>query len=155
MQTFLPYESYTKSAKVLDNKRLGKQRVETLQILNTLTGISDGWKNHPAVKMWKGYEVSLVEYGLAVCQEWTLRGYNDSCFDKIMDVYDYHLDGKDSSYPWWLGSKIHESHQSNLLKKFPAHYRPYFPDVDPDIPYYWPEGKSWPDGKSLLRGLTL
>jgi len=30
MQTFLPYESFEKSAEVLDNKRLGKQREEIL-----------------------------------------------------------------------------------------------------------------------------
>lgn len=37
MQTFLPYPSGRKSAKVLDNRRLGKQRVECLQILALLT----------------------------------------------------------------------------------------------------------------------
>lgn len=31
MQTFLPYFSFIESAKVLDNKRLGKQRVEALK----------------------------------------------------------------------------------------------------------------------------
>lgn len=36
MQTFLPYPSFSESARVLDNRRLGKQRVECLQILNTL-----------------------------------------------------------------------------------------------------------------------
>jgi hypothetical protein len=36
MQTFLPYPDFAKSAAVLDNKRLGKQRVECLQILTAL-----------------------------------------------------------------------------------------------------------------------
>lgn len=36
MQTFLPYPSAERSARVLDTKRLGKQRVECLQILATL-----------------------------------------------------------------------------------------------------------------------
>ena len=39
MQTFLPYKSFTKSAQVLDYKRLGKQRVEAMQIFNALTGV--------------------------------------------------------------------------------------------------------------------
>lgn len=39
MQTFLPYASGTKSARVLDAQRLGKQRVECLQILASLTDI--------------------------------------------------------------------------------------------------------------------
>ena len=36
MQTFLPNFLYKESARVLDNKRLGKQRVECLQILKVL-----------------------------------------------------------------------------------------------------------------------
>lgn len=39
MQTFLPFPSRVKSARVLDDRRLGKQRVECLQILGALTDI--------------------------------------------------------------------------------------------------------------------
>lgn len=38
MQTFLPYPNFIGSAKVLDVRRLGKQRVENLQIMQTLLG---------------------------------------------------------------------------------------------------------------------
>ena len=38
MQTFLPYPDFKKSASCLDYKRLGKQRVEGLQILNAIQG---------------------------------------------------------------------------------------------------------------------
>lgn len=38
MQTFLPSDDFTECAGMLDNKRLGKQRVETLQIMQTLLG---------------------------------------------------------------------------------------------------------------------
>jgi hypothetical protein len=38
MQTFLPYSDITESMRVLDNKRLGKQRVETYQIISAITG---------------------------------------------------------------------------------------------------------------------
>lgn len=37
MQTFLPFDEFKRSAAVLDSKRLGKQRVECLQILSALT----------------------------------------------------------------------------------------------------------------------
>ena len=37
MQTFLPYRGFTESARVLDTRRLGKQRVETIQVLRALT----------------------------------------------------------------------------------------------------------------------
>lgn len=36
MQTFLPFPDFKQSAQCLDNKRLGKQRVECLQILKAL-----------------------------------------------------------------------------------------------------------------------
>lgn len=35
MTTFLPYADFTETAKVLDRARLGKQRVETLQIVQS------------------------------------------------------------------------------------------------------------------------
>ena len=70
MQTFLPEVTFTASAKALDNKRLGKQRVEVLQLLRALSGESKGWVNHPACKMWHGFEMALAVYGLAICDEW-------------------------------------------------------------------------------------
>ena len=36
MQTFLPYADFERTAAVLDVRRLGKQRVEVLQICNAL-----------------------------------------------------------------------------------------------------------------------
>ena len=39
MQTFLPYPSFEESAKVLDWRRLGKQRVEGMQIINAISGV--------------------------------------------------------------------------------------------------------------------
>jgi len=61
MQTFLAYPDYKLSASVLDMKRLGKQRVEAWQIVQALTVPEYGWKNHPAVKMWRGHVPSLIE----------------------------------------------------------------------------------------------
>jgi len=37
MQTFLPYPDFERSARALDLKRLGKQRVECIQVLRGLT----------------------------------------------------------------------------------------------------------------------
>lgn len=39
MQTFVPFADLKRCAEVLDYKRLGKQRVETLQIMSALTGL--------------------------------------------------------------------------------------------------------------------
>ena len=51
MQTFLPYPSFAASASVLDSPRLGKQRVETLQIARALLVPTYGWQRHPAVQI--------------------------------------------------------------------------------------------------------
>ncbi|TMR24154.1 hypothetical protein ETD86_05390 [Nonomuraea turkmeniaca] len=59
MQTFLPYPDFAASAAVLDPLRLDKQRVEALQILRALTVSEYGWRHHPVVKMWAGYEAAL------------------------------------------------------------------------------------------------
>jgi hypothetical protein len=140
MNTFLPYPSYLASAESLDYKRLGKQRVETKQILNALGGLSKGWVNHPATKMWSGYEYSLAKYGLIVCKVWVERGYKDTLTNFFTD-YISNYEGN-RSYPHWLGdTKLHISHQSNLVRKDPAFYIPIFGNVPDDIPYVWREGK--------------
>lgn len=135
MQTFLPYKSFKKSAKCLDNKRLGKQRVETLQILQCLDR-PNHWKNHPAVKMWNGYENALVLYGMFICNEWLERGFKDTCFLKILKFFDINTTTK---FPSFIGSKVfHDSHKSNLLRKNSKHYSKFRWKVSNDLPYYWP-----------------
>lgn len=135
MQTFLPYADYYKSANCLDNKRLGKQRVEVLQILNTLSGTSKGWNNHPIVKMWRGYEAALIEYGIAICDEWRLnRGFKDTIKVKIENIAPSSI----VINPPWLGNEeFHRSHRSNLLRKLPSHYSKFGWDVPDNLPYYW------------------
>ena len=137
MQTFLPYADFFMSAASLDTKRLGKQRVECLQLLNSLTGRTTGrgWANHPAREMWRPYVQALVEYGIVVCMEWRKRGYNDTCLEKISSF----KDGTSVVYPWWIGDeKFHNSHKSNLLRKNLEYYSRYWPDMEDTHPYIWP-----------------
>jgi len=134
MQTFLPYSHFRKSAEVLDYKRLGKQRVETYQILRALDGMTKGWVNHPATKMWRGYSDALAFYGLIMCNEWVKRGYKDTLAERFIN----RLPSTRIEYPLWLGDeRIHISHQSNLIRKAPEIYTPIFGAVPNDIPYYW------------------
>lgn len=133
MQTFLPSEDFALSARLLDRQRLGKQRVEAKQILIALN-VGGGWRNHPAVRMWRGYETALAQYGVAICNEWISRGYRDS----LLIQFQYAGDGS-LVFPSWLGDiDFHLSHQSNLVRKDPAHYGPLFPGVPDDLPYVWP-----------------
>lgn len=135
MQTFLPYSDYTESAKCLDNRRLGKQRVECLQILNVLLGGKTSWANHPAVKMWKGYETSLICYGQQVCMEWIRRGFKDTCWAKITS---YVVPEQVEIKPPWLSERICSSHRSNLLRKNPVWYGKFGWIESPDMEYFWP-----------------
>lgn len=135
MQTFLPYYDFVRSAACLDNRRLGKQRVEAKQILETLKH-GGGWEKHPAVKMWRGYERGLSTYGLVMCGEWRRRGYVDNLHGYFVD----NLTIEGGQYPWWLGwSRFHASHRSNLLRKNPKHYEQFGWPEGPDLPYVWPE----------------
>ena len=140
MQTFLPYKSFASSAKVLDRQRLGKQRVETLQIMKALV-TGEGWIHHPVTKMWRGYEFTLMSYQQVVCDEWTSRGYNDSCLEKTRELFmqlppESHL----PHVPPWLGlRRFHSAHRANLLRKSPTHYGQFKWPEKPADGYWYPE----------------
>lgn len=142
MQTFFPLPDIDKAVKTLDNKRLGKQRVETIQILNILLGYtnSTGWENHPAVKQWKGYEPYLVKiYLRKVMDEWKKRGYkNNKCEQHWMNfILHEKIRGKNAVKPKWINLSFCKSHQSNLVRKNPEHYRKHFPYVPDNLEYIW------------------
>jgi hypothetical protein len=144
MQTFLPFPDFKVSVKCLDNKRLGKQRVEAKQILDVLEGRKEGWKNHPAVKMWKGYEEALKFYINCCIDEWISRkNKKGEPFKNTMEYYHTVLDDEEYlEYPWWFGKdKFHESHRSNLLRKDYSFYSKYGWIELTNLPYVWPKGK--------------
>ena len=132
MQTFLPYASFEDTAKCLDYKRLGKQRVEALQIHNIVSGkrTTGGWVNHPAVVMWRDYPDALALSHNTMISEWISRGYNNN-----MPLLEYNS----VEYPTWLGdNRLHSSHRANLIRKDSSFYGWPWWDDDPDMPYYWP-----------------
>ncbi|WP_043444168.1 MSMEG_6728 family protein [Arthrobacter sp. L77] len=139
MQTFLPYPDVAASARVLDQARLGKQRVETLQVLRALVIPDYGWRQHPAIRMWMGYVPALTVYGLAMVAEWVSRGHADSTYRQILEFAPDVLDQPDVPMPPWFGDPaLHVSHQSNLVQKAPEIYRDRFPGIPGDLPYVWP-----------------
>jgi len=141
MQTFLPYPSFAESAAVLDRARLGKQRVETLQVLRALTVPGYGWRHHPAAKMWRGHVPALTKYGLVVTDAWIAGGHGDTVRPQLL-LFAPEVDALSQDQlelPPWLGDpEFHRSHQSNLLRKDAEHYGRFFPDVPHDLPYTWP-----------------
>lgn len=135
MQTFLPYPSFEESARCLDSRRLGKQRVEACQILQTLMNMSRrGWRSHPAVKMWSGYEEALALYRDVMIHEWIRRGYKNT-----MTTIFTTTDVPDIKLPPWIGDdRLHASHRSNLLRKDTGFYMIYGWEEPDNLPYFWP-----------------
>lgn len=138
MQTFLPHQEFHQTARVLDNRRLGKQRVETLQILNALFDAKYGWQNHPAVRMWRGHGQMLAEYGLSICVEWKERGFKDTCYEKIGNMLGKFPSSSLIEPPWLRNEELHISHRSNLIRKDPEYYKKFWPGIREDLPYLWP-----------------
>ncbi|MBB2987768.1 MSMEG_6728 family protein [Terracoccus luteus] len=147
MQTFVPHVDFERSARALDVKRLGKQRVEVIQIVRALTVPGYAWKNHPAVLMWRGHEEALGRYGLVMCDVWVDLGFDDTCAATIVDdlatagispvrTYD-ELAAAGALPPWLFDDDVRRSHRSALVRKDADHYRPQFPDVPDDVEYVW------------------
>ena len=152
MQTFLPFPDFEQSVRVLDDRRLGKQRVETLQVMGVLVAafwdnaasqVQDreprGWRTHPVVLMWRGHEGSLLDYQAATCRVWVERGFNDTCAGKTSGLLA--ASGLPSVVvlpPWFGDEALHRSHQSNLIRKDPGLYAAHFPGVPDGLPYVWP-----------------
>lgn len=148
MQTFLPYADFERSARALDLKRLGKQRVECIQVVRGLVVEGYGWRHHPAVKMWRGHTEALGRYGLTCCEVWLELGHADTCAATITadlagagvtTIRTQEELAADGALPPWLGDEaFHRSHQSSLVRKDPAFYADRFHGVPDDLPYVWP-----------------
>jgi hypothetical protein len=136
MQTFLPFPDFEETAKCLDYRRLGKQRPEAMGIYNILTGktTTNGWRNHPAVKMWIGHEQALAQYYNTIVSEWIKRGYkNNMPFIAPTKII----------MPWWIGNKdFHDSHKCRLLQKDEGFYSKYNWKVNKELKYLWADNQT-------------
>ena len=133
MQTFLPYTNFEEVAADLDSKRLNKQILECYQILNVLSNPSPtaGWRNHPAVKMWRGYEMALFNYAMTMVSEADARSIrtekNVANLQRLRN--ERGIDWGTTS-PAWLFDKnkmrrVTTTHKANLYKKAPELYPQY------------------------------
>ena len=149
MQTFLPYADFAATARALDPRRLGKQRVEAIQVLRALTVPGYGWRRHPAALMWTGYEEALVRYGLEICRRWCDLGHDDTCAGTLLADLDAATGVRSPRDPGEPGrrrgpaalarrSRLPPEPPVGARPQGPAHYRELFPDVPDDLPYVWP-----------------
>ena len=126
VNTFILTNSPVECMKLLDYRRLGKQRVEAKQIVDTIEKNTNGWKNHPVSKMWKNNIVGLKYYINCCIDEWVKRGYKNTM--KKYDLSEYLL--PDGTYdelkilPWFYFNKqIQESFKASLLRKNNEYYK--------------------------------
>lgn len=134
MQVFVPLPDIEASVQALDVPRLGKQRVEALQMLSSLAGKSAGWLDHPAARMWAGYEQGLLSYAAACCLRVRSLGWVDHVLEQVYERQaDFgHLIHDPPLPPWW-GGPVHASHRARLIVK--EHYRgegSHYADLWPD-----------------------
>lgn len=162
MQTFLPHtDSFSHIASELDNKRLNKQVLEAWQILLTICELDPqgksrdpkGWRNHPAVTMWRGHELLLSDYATTLCNEWLGRGFKSTMIPKIESTRDtalaMNIINSSVTYPTWMQQHdkyemIASTHRVALLRKdYPWYSQfgwPEDPGHRPDYyQYLWPD----------------
>lgn len=163
MQTFIPVTtSFADMAKVLDNKRLNKQALEGWQVLMVLLELdpngnhrpAKGWRNHPAVNMWRGHETSLNTYIQFMVAEWKARGYNSTIGDKAKQTMQHAeaaglISTHTLSMPMWIeDTELYElvasSHRRALLNKEYEWYSQFgWPEDEGHRPetysYVWPD----------------
>lgn len=155
MQTFLPYKDFDKSAQALDSKRLNKQILECYQILKVLSNPDPraGWRNHPAVKMWRGFEHNLWDYTMAIVKEANVRGIKtDKNMENLTNLLNVHgIDWSFDTPEWYTNDltmkRLTTTHKANLYKKDPIYYfdfhssvaesNPCCPNRKEPCKYYW------------------
>jgi hypothetical protein len=123
------------------SRRLFKQRLEAEEILQEITGRSDRWKNHPAVRMWKGYAPALTGYVWCISRAAKGRGLDYITLDEqkmehiakeagvwpdIPHVIAEFMEDELPDFttrppvdlpPWWADDRLYLSHRSALLRK--------------------------------------
>jgi len=156
MMTFIVVGDFVLNAQFIDDQRLGKQRVEALQILDVIqkgtistNGKKPAWVNHPIVKAWALYVNALKYYTNCIILEWIKRGKNNNLplFELPSDII----------IPLWAKwDRLHNSHRAMLIRKNPFHYKNKF-SVEPEYHecgYIWPHSISEEQKMSPLVEIT-
>lgn len=167
VNTFILDQDKDKIIVFLDDKRLGKSRVEAKQIIDNLEKYDSGidfvenWiTRHPAYKMWIGYTNSLKVYFNICLREWIKRGFNNTMefYDIDEDKYTivpWYKDGDkyfvdeeftEFSFPQWVGfPPFILAHMASLLRKDQKHYSDF---AIPELEEYYLLGYLWPSRHS-------
>lgn len=156
------------TCRLLDKRRLNKQKTEAMQIINVLQNPDKkGWRNHPATLMWVGYVPALQYYYNAITNECIRRKIDvttdlvkftdeqlasiryqtiDEYLQSVDDDNDDDDDSNQIVFPWWFTwVPFIASHQVSLMRKSPEYYTlELFIGTNIDIQPYVNRGYIWP-----------
>lgn len=121
MQVFIPYKDILDIVKVMypDHRRYNKQIIECHQIIKTNTGLSEAWRNHPAVLMYKNNIDWLTLY--TKCFE-TYKQYMVSKNDDFLQLFKKYNDEANKICPNFITDDLCDQHKRRLYTKNPNIY---------------------------------
>ncbi len=141
MLTLLPHRDYEVTAAELLDSDLENAILHTKMLLECLHQTDDdqvrAWNAHPAADMWRGYEVQLALYGLALCGQKLRREplWDSNLPDRIQWHFETATmpdDFKMEKPPWMLDDfkirEVERTHRSHLIKRN-RDYKQAWPEV--------------------------
>jgi hypothetical protein len=159
MQTWITDKDFYKSAVNLNRQHLQANLYESIHILASLLDVNDklvnpkrNVKNHPAAKLWEGYEDALFYYIDAHIVAWLNIGYK--CNINKANMRFIYAVMKDNKYSYfqnkisnWITDELIQTHRSVLIqkeiKKKVNHYQNLWPNCPNDLKmkYDWRRNK--------------
>jgi hypothetical protein len=165
IQTWLPLPNYKDSIRSLAQDDLEVQRLYVLELIEFIHDVEDEATTLPAsyrrhsqtainklYKMWWGYELQLIEFGLEACDEYSsIIAKRDPLYDNISRHLQF-AEHKDAQFgkPQWFGDiNFHHSHQALLVRKNPEHYGREF-RIDPSRKLIYPVSDIYPGDEEIV-----
>lgn len=139
VMTFVVTTDLAENFRILDTQRLGKQRVEGMQLINAIEN-NKGWSQHPAARMWANNLDALKHYVNCCIYEWIQRGNENTM--KYYEVPKFIV------FPWWFSwNPLIQSHRAMLYRKNPFYYHDKFTIEEKyhQYGYIWPHSLSRDD----------
>lgn len=128
-----------KTFECLDQARLTKQLVETIQLIEAITNPTKGFRNHPVTRMWMDHVSALIDYGL-VCVSVIAERFPDYSYQMMQQkLLNNSLRQDDPVYPaWFEDEQLYMSHRASLFFKSPELYPQFEPEAKLYEQYAWP-----------------
>lgn len=147
MDILIPIPDFVESSAVFTEDELKYQVRNISRALNALHEVSHlPLLKDPMVKMWKGHEVMLAEYGITLAEEFLSREMATEKSQVVADLnnIEWHMGNATAGEfsmekpPWFGDLRVHQSHQSELLRINKEHYGQHFHTPE-NLPRFYPD----------------